>query len=87
MSASLFLQKLINMRNATLKKGVCKKNIALESQVLQRVKAWYDAWHPNDAQSLNFIRKNSTDIMILLPGGNTAQAKSWYEKFQTLITQ
>lgn len=83
MSAKDFLLKLCRQRAATIRLGVCGKDVRVESETLKRVESWLNFWNPNDEQCKKFIEKNQLDIMTLMPGGK--HYKSWMDKLNTLL--
>jgi hypothetical protein len=85
MKPKALLTALINMRSEMLRKGVCKKNPQQIQPIVTNAMAWLQAWTPSDEQCANYIKRHWAEVEMLLPGGDTKQAKLWRERYQQIV--
>lgn len=85
MRASDFLHSVVRMRTAMMKRGANKKDMALVNPCLTKVRNWMNTWSPSEEQCKAYIQRHINEVKLLMPGGNTPQAKVWEERLNELV--
>lgn len=87
MSAKGLLVALCNMRTEMMRKGVSHKDPRVIAGMVQRAKAWMDAWTPTEEQCAAYIKRHWNEVELMLPGGDTKQAQTWRERYMQILSK